>query len=199
MINELLQHKKIILGSQSPRRSQLMSELNIPFEKRVIETDEAYDPHLDPYKVAEYIAVGKAEAHRSSIAADEVIVTADCVVILEGNILGKPKDKAQAVDYIKRMSDNTHDVVSGVCIMDRNGLTSFSETATVKMQPLSDQEIQYYIETCQPYDKAGAYGIQEWIGHAKIEWIKGTYTCIMGLPTRRLYEELSLFLKRGDN
>ena len=199
MINELLQHKKIILGSQSPRRSQLMSELNIPFEKRVIETDEAYDPHLDPYKVAEYIAVGKAEAHRSSIAADEVIVTADCVVILEGNILGKPKDKAQAVDYIKRMSDNTHDVVSGVCIMDRNGLTSFSETATVKMQPLSDEEIEYYIETCQPYDKAGAYGIQEWIGHAKIEWIKGTYTCIMGLPTRRLYEELSLFLKRGDN
>lgn len=195
MITERLKNRKIILGSQSPRRSQLLSELDIPFEKRVIETDEHYSPDMDVYEVAEYIAVNKAKAHATTLAADEVLITADCVVVEHSEILGKPKDRAQAAAYIRRMADITHDVVSGVCIMTNDRLVSFSETATVKMQPFSDQEIDYYIEHYNPYDKAGAYGIQEWIGHSKIEWIKGTYTCIMGLPTRRLYEELWEFLE----
>jgi len=194
MIASLLVQRKIILGSQSPRRSQLLAELDIPFEKRVIETDEAYPAELDPYRVAEYIAINKAKAHLGSIAADEVIITADCVVIADGAILGKPRDRDQVVEYIGMMSGTTHDVVSGVCIMDQSGHQSFSETATVKMRTISPQEVDYYIEHYNPYDKAGAYGIQEWIGHTQIEWIKGTYTCIMGLPTRRLYEELREFL-----
>ena len=194
MIQPLLAGRKIILGSQSPRRSQLLAELDIPFEKRVIETDEAFDPDMDVHLVAEYIAINKAKAHTDKLALDEIVITADCVVVEGGEILGKPKDRAQAIAYISRMSGATHDVVSGVCIMDRQRLISFSETATVKMRVITTAEIDYYLANYNPYDKAGAYGIQEWIGHSQIEWIKGTYTCIMGLPTRRLYEELRKFL-----
>ena len=194
MIQPLLAGRKIILGSQSPRRSQLLAELDIPFEKRVIETDEAFDPDMDVHSVAEYIAINKAKAHTDKLALDEIVITADCVVVEGGEILGKPKDRAQAIAYISRMSGATHDVVSGVCIMDRQRLISFSETATVKMRAITTAEIDYYLANYNPYDKAGAYGIQEWIGHSQIEWIKGTYTCIMGLPTRRLYEELRKFL-----
>lgn len=194
MIHHLLQNKKLILGSQSPRRSQLLAELDLPFEKRVIETDESFSPDMDVHEVAEHIAINKALAHQETIAENEVIITADCVVVEGNEILGKPIDQQQAEEYLRRIAGTTHEVVSGVCIMDEDGYTSFSETATVKMAELSDQEIAYYISKYHPYDKAGAYGIQEWIGHAKIEWIKGTYTCIMGLPTRRLYEELAAFL-----
>lgn len=194
MIQQRLGDRKIILGSQSPRRAQLLSELDVPYEKRVIETDEAYDPTMEVYQVAEYIAINKAKAHTTTLAADEIVITADCVVIENGEILGKPIDKNQAIAYLQRMSNTTHDVVSGVCIYSKEHLVSFSETATVKMQPITPEEIEYYIAHYNPYDKAGAYGIQEWIGHAKIEWIKGTYTTIMGLPTRRLYEALGEFL-----
>lgn len=195
MIAQYLQGRKIILGSQSPRRSQLLSELDITFEKRVIEIDESFDPKIDVYKVAERIAIDKALAHSDTIAEGEILITADCVVVESGEILGKPKDRQQAEAYLQRISGHTHDVVSGVCIMNSKKQVSFSETATVKMMDLSSEEMLYYIENYNPYDKAGAYGIQEWIGHAKIEWIKGTYTTIMGLPTRRLYEELGDFLK----
>ncbi len=195
MINSLLNDRKIILGSQSPRRSQLLSEMDISFTKRVIETDEAYDSSMEAHKVAEYIAINKAKAHIPTLATDEIVITADCVVIHDGKILGKPKDRAEAEDYLRRMSSDIHEVVSGVCILDHRGYVSLSETATVKMQEITESEIAYYIEHYNPYDKAGAYGIQEWIGHTKIQSIQGTFTTIMGLPTHRVYEELINFLK----
>lgn len=194
MINKLLNNRKIILGSQSPRRSQLLKELDIEFEKRVIEIDETFDSKMDVTSVAQHIAVNKAKAHRNTLNPNEIVITADCVVVANGNILGKPKDEAQAIKYLNTMSDSTHEVISGVCIMDLDKMVSFSETAIVKMRAISRQEIQYYLNKYKPFDKAGAYGIQEWIGHSQIEWIKGTYTCIMGLPTRQLYEALEDFL-----
>lgn len=196
MIKSLLGNRNIILGSQSPRRSQLLAELDIHFEKRVIEIDETFPEDMPSQDVAEHIAINKALAHKDTLADDEIVITADCVVVESGEILGKPIDKNQAIEFLKRMSDNTHEVVSGVCIMDKDRRVSFSEIATVKMTPLTDAEIEYYIENYNPYDKAGAYGIQEWIGHSHIEWIKGTYTTIMGLPTRKVYESLLAFLKK---
>jgi septum formation protein len=192
-MKSILKKRRLILGSKSPRRSQLLKELDIPFVKKVEDTDESFPDDMPVLEVAEFIARVKAEALRSRMKDNDIILTADSVVICDGVIYGKPKDANQAKEFINIISDNVHLVVTGVCLMDDKKTVSFSETAEVKLKPITEKELNYYVKQYMPIDKAGAYGIQEWYGHAKIEWIKGTYTNIMGLPTGLVYDELVKF------
>lgn len=170
-----------------------MKELDIPFVQKVADTDESFPVDMPVLEVAEYIAKSKAEALKDRLKDDDIILTADSVVICNGVIYGKPRDGKEAKEFIKILSDNIHQVVTGVCLTDSDKMISFSEVSEVKLSSITAMELDYYVKKYMPIDKAGAYGIQEWIGHAKIEWIRGTYTNIMGLPTRLVYEKLSAF------
>ena len=192
-MKSILKGRRLILGSKSPRRSQLLKELDIPFVQKIADTDEAFPDDMPVLEVAEHIARGKAEALKDRIKGDDIVITADSVVICNDVIYGKPRNGEEAKEFIKILTDNVHLVVTGVCIMDSDKESCFSETSEVKLSPITDEELDYYVEKYMPIDKAGAYGIQEWIGHAKIEWIKGTYTNIMGLPTRLVYDKLVAF------
>ncbi len=194
-MDSILNGKKLILGSQSPRRSHLLRELDIPFTKRVLPTKEDFSPDMDVMDVAEYLAIKKAKVFEKKLSDEEVVLTADSIVIHEGIILGKPTSSKQAKDYIRKITGSTHLVVTGVCILSNEDMVSFSETARVTMEAITDEELEYYISKYNPLDKAGAYGIQEWIGHAKIKKIEGTYTNIMGLPTQKIYLHLKEFCK----
>jgi len=193
-MKSILKGRKLILGSKSPRRSQLLKELDLPFVQKVADTDESFPVDMPVLEVAEFIAKGKAQALKDRIKGDDIVITADSVVICEGVIYGKPKNGKEAKEIINILSDNIHQVVTGVCIIDAKKEFSFSEISEVKLGPISPKELNYYVKEYMPIDKAGAYGIQEWIGHSKIEWIKGTYTNIMGLPTRLVYEKLVEFV-----
>lgn len=188
MIN--LENRQIILGSQSPRRSQLLSELGLKFEVVVRETDEVVDELLKPIAVVKAIAAKKAEAFLNDFEG-AVIITADTIVVTsDQKILGKPKSKAEAFHVLKMLSGDIHEVITAVCILEDEKLITFSESTEVEFYPLSDDEINFYIEKYEPFDKAGSYGIQEWIGRIGIKSIKGEYTNVVGLPTARLYQEL---------
>lgn len=188
MIN--LENRQIILGSQSPRRSQLLSELGLKFEVVVRETDEVVDELLKPIAVVKAIATKKAEAFLNDFEG-AVIITADTIVVTsDQKILGKPKSKAEAFHVLKMLSGDIHEVITAVCILEDEKLITFSESTEVEFYPLSDDEINFYIEKYKPFDKAGSYGIQEWIGRIGIKSIKGEYTNVVGLPTARLYQEL---------
>lgn len=199
---------KIILASNSPRRRELLAGLDIPFEVKVIKNiDESYPADLDAYGVAEFICRKKAEAYRSVIeqAADTLVLTADTVVIAPlaegvgsgdgkgGMILGKPKDAADAHHMLNLLSGKTHHVVTGVCLTTVEKQRSFSVVTEVSFKRFSEAEISYYIDHYKPFDKAGAYGIQEWIGYIGCTGMKGSYFNVMGLPVQRIYEELRLF------
>lgn len=194
-MKSILKGRRLILGSKSPRRSQLLKELDLPFVKKVEDTDESFPADMPVEEVAEFIAKVKAEALRSRMQNDDIVITADTVVICNGIIYGKPKDADQAKEFIKIISDNIHHVITGVCLMDKNSMVSFSEKADVRLKPITEEELAYYVSQYMPIDKAGAYGIQEWYGHSKIEWIKGTYTNIMGLPTGLVYDKMIEFIK----
>lgn len=204
---------KIILASNSPRRKELLAGLDLPFEVKVIKgIDESYPASLDAYQVAEYISRKKAEAYRplldgtnasSEDSADTqlLILTADTVVIApteneqndqegKGVILGKPRDAEDAHRMLRMLSGKTHHVVTGVCLTTSQAQRQFSVVTEVTFKPLSDEEIDYYIEHYKPFDKAGAYGIQEWIGYIGCTGLKGSYFNVMGLPVQRIYEEL---------
>ena len=204
---------KIILASNSPRRKELLAGLDLPFEVKVIKgIDESYPASLDAYQVAEYISRKKAEAYRplldgtnasSEDSADVqlLILTADTVVIApteneqndqegKGVILGKPRDAEDAHRMLRMLSGKTHHVVTGVCLTTSLAQRQFSVVTEVTFKPLSDEEIDYYIEHYKPFDKAGAYGIQEWIGYIGCTGLKGSYFNVMGLPVQRIYEEL---------
>ena len=196
---------KIILASNSPRRKELLAGLELPFEVKVIPgIDESYPESLDAYDTAQYIAHKKAEAYRvlfDSESEDLLVLTADTVVIAptqdeqndqEGKavILGKPKDASEAREMLRMLSGKTHHVVTGVCLTTREKQRQFSVVTEVTFKPLSDAEIDYYIEHYKPFDKAGAYGIQEWIGYVGCVGLKGSYYNVMGLPVQRIYEEL---------
>ena len=197
-MKSILKGRRLILGSKSPRRSQLLKELDLPFVQKVSDADESFPEDMPVLEVAEYIARVKAEALLDRLKDDDIIITADSVVICNDIIYGKPRDAEEAKEFIRIIADNVHLVVTGVCIRDVEKSISFSETSEVKLVPISEEELDYYVQKYMPVDKAGAYGIQEWIGHAKIEWIKGTYTNIMGLPTRLAYEKLREFVENSQ-
>lgn len=185
---------RIVLASNSPRRKELLAGLGLPFEVRVLEgIDESYPHNLPVSEVALYIAGLKADAYRTTMASDELIITADTVVIFGDMILGKPQDEADACHMLRRLSGCTHQVMTGVCLLTEKKERRFAVTTDVTFKLLTDEEIQYYVSHYKPYDKAGAYGIQEWIGYIGVTGLQGSYYNVMGLPVQRIYQELIHF------
>lgn len=182
---------RIFLASNSPRRKELLSGLGIPFEVRVNgDIDESYPSDLSPEAIPLHISRKKAAAYLQTMSADELIITADTVVVASGEILGKPVDASDAHRMLRLLSGTTHQVITGVCLTTTDHQVAFSVTTDVTFKDLSDEEIHYYIDHYRPYDKAGAYGIQEWIGYIGVTGLHGSYFNVMGLPIQRIYEEL---------
>ena len=182
----------IILASQSPRRRELLAGLGVDFEVKVIpDIDESYPPQLPAQDVPAYIARQKAEAYRTDMKDNDLIITADTIVCCAGEIMGKPADDADAQRMLHGLSGRTHQVVTGVCITTRTIQKTLSTSTDVTFKTLTDEEIDYYVTHFHPTDKAGSYGIQEWIGYIGVERIEGSYFNVMGLPIQRLYTELS--------
>ena len=185
---------KIVLASNSPRRKELLAGLGFDFEVRVIDgIDESYPASLPAAQVAQYIAEKKADAYRATLRPDELIITADTVVIVGDDILGKPADAADAARMLREISGRTHQVTTGVSLLTLQKQRSFSVTTDVTFKQLSDEEIVYYVENYRPFDKAGAYGIQEWIGYVGVTGLRGSYFNVMGLPVQRIYSEMAAF------
>lgn len=182
---------KLILASNSPRRKELLAGLGLPFEVRVLSgIDESYPDAIPVGDVALHIAGLKADAYRTTMAPDEIIITADTVVIVGDEILGKPVDEADAHRMLRLLSGRTHQVTTGVCIVAKEWERRFAVTTDVTFKTLSDEEIRYYVDTFKPFDKAGAYGIQEWIGYIGVTALQGSYYNVMGLPIQRIYEAI---------
>ncbi len=182
---------KLILASNSPRRQELMKGLGVEFEVRTLpDLDESYPPILKGEKIPLYIAREKATAYLPSMQPDELIITADTIVWKDGEVLGKPANKAEAKEMLHTLSGGCHQVVTGVCLTTREWQRGFTSVTDVKFAPLTEEVIDYYVENFSPLDKAGAYGIQEWIGYAGVESISGSYFNVMGLPVHKLYKEL---------
>lgn len=181
---------KIILASNSPRRKELLNQLGLDFEVRVMKgIDESYPDNLPSKYVAEFIASKKSSAYW--IASDELLITADTIVVVGHDILGKPHDREDACRMLREISGKTHHVITGVCIRTAAKQSRFSVSTDVRFKNLSDGEIGFYVDHFKPYDKAGAYGIQEWIGLVGVESISGSFYNVMGLPVQRIYEELT--------
>lgn len=181
---------KIILASNSPRRKELLNQLGLDFEVRVMKgIDESYPDNLPSKDVAEFIASKKSSAYL--IASDELLITADTIVVVGQDILGKPHDREDACRMLREISGKTHHVITGVCIRTAVKQSRFSVSTDVRFKNLSDGEIDFYVDHFKPYDKAGAYGIQEWIGLVGVESISGSFYNVMGLPVQRIYEELT--------
>jgi len=190
MIPTHLNNKKIILGSGSPRRAELLTILGLDYTKRVSDVEEIVPKDLPIREHAKYLSKLKATALQPSLTSDEILITADTTVIIEDQILNKPIDRADAIRMIQLMQGTHHEVITGLTVTDQQHQVSISDVAQVEVRPLSIQETSTYIDTWKPMDKAGAYGIQDWIGLAGITSITGSYYTIMGLPTHRLYDIL---------
>ena len=185
---------KMILASNSPRRKELLSGIDIPFEVRVLDDiDESYPETLPTKEIASYISKKKADAYRLTMTDDELIITADTIVVLGQEVMGKPKDDEDARRMLRALSGKTHQVITGVCLTTKDKQTNFSVETDVTFKTLSKEEIDYYVTHYRPLDKAGAYGIQEWIGHIGVTGMKGSYFNVMGLPVQRIYEALKAF------
>ena len=184
---------KLILGSKSPRRKELLSSLGFEFEIRTKETDESFPNTLNSNEVALFIANKKAQELIIDLKEDEIVLCADTVVIIDDVILGKPIDHAEAISMLEKLSGRDHLVITGVVIASNEKKIQFQSTTTVSFLPLSKDEIERYIEQSKPFDKAGSYGIQEWSGAAAIQRIEGSYNNVVGLPTHEVYQALKKF------
>lgn len=188
--------KKIILASGSPRRKELLAALDLEFTVDTGNTfEERYSPDTPHTKVPEVMSVGKSHGFHRPLEDDEILVTSDTMVLCGDEIMGKPKDREDAVRMLKMLSDREHQVITAVTIRSNAREKTFSDTAEVFFKKLTDEEINYYIDTYRPFDKAGAYGIQEWIGYVGISRLEGSFFNVMGFPTQRFYEEFQEFLK----
>jgi len=193
MVN-ILDKYHIILASNSPRRRELLAGLGFNFEVKVLpDIKENYPTSLPVSEIAQYIAVEKAKAYLSMMTDNDLIITADTVVIVEDEVMGKPMDAEDAYRMLRKLSGKSHQVTTGVCLQTKSLQHSFSVTTHVTFKDLSDDEIWYYIEHYRPFDKAGAYGIQEWIGYIGVTGLEGSYFNVMGLPVQRIYTELGAF------
>ena len=186
-----LKNYRIVLASQSPRRKELLAGLGLEYETRVLpDVDESFPPELIGGDIPMYIAREKAEAYRPSLSADELLITADTIVWLGGTVLGKPVDRDDALRMLGLLSGRTHEVYTGVCLTTIRWQHTFTARTEVRFCPLDEEEITWYVDRYRPFDKAGAYGVQEWVGYVGVEHIAGSYFNIMGLPVQRLYREL---------
>lgn len=186
--------RRIVLASNSPRRKELLAGIDVAYEiRRLTDIDESYPESLPHEAVAEFLARKKADAYRHTLKTDELLITADTIVLLEETILGKPADKDEAFRMLRVLAGRQHRVITGVCLTTHVKQQSFSDTAWVTFGALSDEEISYYVSRYDPLDKAGAYGVQEWIGYVAVEKIEGSYFNVMGLPIHRVYRALKQF------
>lgn len=189
---------KYILASASPRRRELLDGLGLPYEVRLLPgIDETYSPTLTGEAIPIAISQKKAEAYLGTLQANEVLIAADTIVLCDGQVLGKPADEAEAVGMLRLLRDKTHEVITGVTLLTPTRRHSFASTSRVTFSALTDEEITHYVTRYRPLDKAGAYGIQEWIGYIGVSRIEGSYFNVMGLPVQRLYEELKAFIRCG--
>lgn len=188
---ENLSNYKIVLGSNSPRRRELLSGLDISYEVRPMpDIDESYPSDLWKEEIPVFIARQKADAYRSMMDDDTLLITADTIVWIDGTVLGKPVDEQDARRMLRTLSGQMHEVITGVCLTTRRRQCAFHALSEVKFADLDDDEIDYYLEKYRPYDKAGSYGVQEWIGYIGVEHLNGSFYNVMGLPVRMLYKQM---------
>ena len=186
-----LKKYNIVLASNSPRRKELMSGLGVDYVVKTLpDVDESYPDTLQGREIPAYISREKADAYKSLIQPDELLITADTIVWLNGEVLGKPKGREGAIDMLRKLSGTSHQVITGVCLTTSDWQKSFTAVTDVTFATLTEEEIIYYVDKYTPMDKAGAYGVQEWIGFIGVESISGSYFNVMGLPIQRLYQEL---------
>ncbi len=186
-----LKKYNIVLASNSPRRKELMSGLGVDYVVKTLpDVDESYPDTLQGTEIPAYISREKADAYKSLIQPDELLITADTIVWLDGEVLGKPKGREGAIDMLRKLSGTSHQVITGVCLTTSDWQKSFTAVTDVTFATLTEEEIIYYVDKYTPMDKAGAYGVQEWIGFIGVESISGSYFNVMGLPIQRLYQEL---------
>ena len=191
MLKNKLQKYKLVLASGSPRRQQFFKDLDLDFEIRLKEIEEVFPPELKREEITNYLAELKANAFEGELKNDEILITSDTIVWHKDKALGKPKDAQDAFEILKSLSDATHEVITSVCFKTNFDVEVIYEVTRVTFNELSDEAIQYYIENYKPFDKAGAYGIQEWIGFVGVSKIEGSYANVMGMPTDKVYEYLS--------
>ena len=187
--------KSIILGSASPRRKELLAGLGVSFEVDTKNNfEEVYSPETPHERIPEVLSEGKSFGFHRELAENEILITSDTLVLCEGHVMGKPHSREEAYDMLRLLSGRSHKVITAVTIRDRQKTSTSSDTALVHFKELTDEEIYHYIDTYRPFDKAGAYGIQEWIGYIGIDRIEGSYFTIMGFPVHTVYQELQKFL-----
>ena len=191
MLKNKLANYSIILASGSPRRQQFFKDLDLDFEIRLKEIEEIYPPELKAGEITNYLAELKANAFEGELNDNEILITSDTIVWHKDKALGKPKDKEDAFSILKSLSNATHEVITSVCFKTKNKTELISEITKVTFNPLTDAVIDYYLEHYKPYDKAGAYGIQEWIGFIGVAKVEGSYTNVMGMPTDKVFEYLN--------
>lgn len=191
---ENLNKYEIVLASNSPRRKELLQRMVVNFKVRTLfGIDESYPDSLRGEDIVCYISRNKAKAYQSSMAPNELLITADTIVYVDGEVMGKPKNAEQAKEMLHKLSGKTHQVITGVTIVTAKRTENFGVTSQVKFTNITDEEINFYVDNYLPFDKAGAYGIQEWIGIVAVEEIKGSYFNVVGLPVQRLYQKLKTF------
>ena len=189
-----LKKYNIVLASNSPRRKEFLLRMGVNFKVRTLfGIDESYPDSLRGEDIVRYISRNKAQAYRSSMAPNELLITADTIVYVEGEVMGKPKTAEQAKEMLHKLSGKSHQVITGVTIVTADRTEDFGVTSQVKFAEITDEEINFYVDNYLPFDKAGAYGIQEWIGIVAVEEIKGSYFNVVGLPVQRLYQKLKTF------
>ena len=198
LLNNLMENRMLILASASPRRQQLISGLGLKFKVELPDhTNEFYDSSIPIDIVPQFLAKMKADSFGRQLVESEILLTADTLVLCDGTILGKPVDKDDAISMLSNLSGRMHKVVTGVNLRSNRGEAEFSSSTDVYFRDLSNEEISYYVDNYSPYDKAGSYGAQEWIGYVAIEKISGSYFNVMGLPVQKLYRELISFIGKG--
>lgn len=190
MLREQLKNYKIILASGSPRRQQFFRDLDLDFEIRLKETEEVYPPNLIEEDITNYLAILKSDAFEGELKNNEILITSDTIVWHENKALGKPKDYEDAFLMLQSLSNKTHKVITSVCFKTINTTNVISETTLVTFHPISDEQIKYYLDHYRPFDKAGSYGIQEWIGFVGVAKIEGSYPNVMGLPVDKVFQHL---------
>ncbi|MEZ0007278.1 septum formation protein [Flavobacterium sp. 28YEA47A] len=195
MLNSHLKDYTILLASGSPRRQQFFKDMHLDFEVRLKEVEEIYPDHLKASEITDFLAKLKADAFQEELAPNDILVTSDTIVWHNGKALGKPKDYDDAFQILRSLSDSTHEVYTSVCFRHNGKTDIINEITKVTFTYLSDETIAYYIDNFKPYDKAGAYGIQEWIGIIGISKIEGSYSNVVGLPVQKVYEYFTTFGK----
>jgi len=195
MLNKILQHKNIILASGSPRRQQFFKEMDLNFSIQLKDVEEIYPNHLKAEEITNFLAELKANAFENELNENDILVTSDTIVWLNEKALGKPKDYDDAFKMLQQLANQTHEVITSVCLKSVEKIEIFHCTTKVTFAALSDENIRYYLDNYKPFDKAGSYGIQDWIGLIGISKIEGSYTNVVGLPTEMLFQKLMNYAK----